>query len=557
MHAESATSSVAAGRTLRVHPGSWWTVFVALALVSIARADTIVLKDGRRIEGTVVSDAGGVVKVQTRLGDLEFPRADVASIEKSKTRSQEFADKEAAAKSAEDFYQLGLWAEQKKLKAETKKSMARALELDPNHALAHGWFGHVQYKGEWMTPADRDARMAKELEAEMLAKGLVRWQDRWVTPDEKAHLEKGEILVEGKWLTFPESQRKKGLEEFNGAWLPRAEALARIDVAAVEKVISATLPIAMTDDAIVAGPFPAETLEQICAGLKKGRAWFDRVYKSPHSLDLCGGRLAELYIFGESEPYLSTIPHFNALTKTLPEGWAEAVTKTHGYFFADPYPLSSARLWQRAEDDLIGHCYHHWGHLLLERLGYDGRLLPPWYEEGLAGLLEYRSHERNAVFCRGRARIGGEERPAGPSTGGGRPRAPGTKAGSSPAPPPKVGADFDPKDLGEGRWKEALKAGIEAKTAPPFDHLATLQFTELESADIAASMGIVEWLESRGPDALRAFHDELRKAAPLAPSRVIENSWQRDACYQKAFMAAVKMGWKEADQAWRQWLLSR
>lgn len=487
--------------------------------------------------------------VAARQGALAEASAPVAS---ATTVVEEFGDRWRAAKTAEDFFQLGKWAEARKRTADAKKCMAKALELDPKHEGAHLWHGHVQYRGEWMTAAERDARMAKDLEAEMLAKGLVRWNDQWVTIEERSHLEKNEVFVEGKWIPFEAAQRKKGLELCAGQWLPRAEALARNDAADASKAAKVELVVVLGPDALVAGTYPEDFATSIVAGLAKGRAWFDATYAAPKGLEIFGGRMAELYAFGDNDPYTSSIAYFNAQTKTLPAGWAEAVANTHGFFFADPYPVSSARKWGRAEDDLRGHCYHHWGHLLASRLGYDGRLLPPWYEEGIAALTEFQCHGRNAVFCRGKA---SEEAPVGPSTGGpGGKKDTGTKvkpgAPSKPSTAP-VSADFEEKDLRGGAWRAALKAGIGAKNVPAFDLLATRQFTQLEAPDIAAAMGIVEWLESR--NALRAFHDELRKRAPPSPTRVIDNPYERLDYYEKAFQAAVKMSTKQADEAWRQW----
>ncbi len=533
-----------------------WFLLVVLLLVATAAADVLVLKDGRRVDGTIVSETADKIRIKTSFGETEYARADVVNIERGKSKAQQLSEREAAAKTAEEMFQVGLWAEKNVSKGEAKRLMNRAIALDKDHAGAHGWLGHVQYKNEWMTPEQRDARMAKDQEDEMLARGLVRYDgpaesggSRWVTPEEKAKLDAGLVLENGKWMTPAERNRLHGLEEFEGKWLPRAEALARNDVASAAKDAGTELQTFVVDDAIVAGQYPERFLKEIGEGLTRGRGWFDKTYGSAPGLELLGGRLAEFYAFEEDAPYLATVPHFFALTKTLPEGWVEAVKNTHGFFWSDPYAVSSARRWKRAEDDLAGHCYHHWGHLLLNRLDYDGRLLPPWYEEGLACLLEFRSHQRNAVFCRGRAK---EQVLSGPTTGGPGPQHnPDTKVGKK-GPPPKPSFDFDPKNMRDGKWKDALKAGVAAGKAPALDHLATLQFTELDSPDIASAMGIVEWLESRG--ALRAFHTELRRAAPPAPLRVIENPYEREACYEKAFQAAVKMGWKEADQAWRAWL---
>lgn len=548
--------SRARGRVERMASTSFLRIAAVLVLACAASADTWVLKDGRRIEGTLVSESGGVITVKTSFGDILFKTAEVDRVERGKTRAEEFAGRWKAAKTAEEFFQLGRWAEEKKLTADTKRCMLRAVELDAKHAGANAWLGKVEYKGDWMTPAERDARQAADLEAEMLAKGLVRWRDQWVTPDEKGHLERNEVLLDGKWIPFEDAQRKQGLELSAGAWLPRAEALARNDALVAGGAAKIPLAVSLGSDALVAGPYPVDFLDGIGKGLVKGRAWFDGVYAPPKGLELFHGRMAELYVFGENEPYVATIATMNAWTKTLPAGWAEAVAKTHGFFFSDPFPVSSARRWGRAEADLAGHCYHHWGHLLVASLGYDGRVLPPWYEEGIAALTEFRSHGRNAVFCRGRASF---EEPVGPSTGGPGPKKdPGTKVkpGANTKPKPTdASPDFDPRDLRGGAWAGALKNALASNGVPSFDTLCTRQFTELESADIAAAMGIVQWLESR--NALRAFHDEMRKHAPSSPLRIHDNPYDRMACYEKAFQAAVKLSTKDADAAWRAWFTSR
>ena len=116
--------------------------------------------------------------------------------------------------------------------------------------------------------------------------------------------------------------------------------------------------------------------------------------------------------------------------------------------------------------------------------------------------------------------------------------------------------EFDPGKMGEGKWRDALKNGLAGNKAPRFDELASRQFTELEPADIAASMAIVEWLESFGPDALRTFLDVLRVGAPPAPTRVWPSVAAREEVYEKAFHAAVKLGTSDADQAWRRWFTS-
>ena len=509
----------------------------AIALVLFAAAafaDVIVTRDGQRIEGVIVRETATEVVVRTRLGEITVARDRIVDIERGKTRRQEFDERWSAAKTADAFHELGLWADDAKMAREARRAMKRALELDTKHAGANTWFGNVQYKGEWMTPEERDQRMAADRDAEMAARGLVKHGDDWVTPQERENLEKGLVLHEGKWMPFAEVQRAKGLEDWNGAWISSREAVARRSAAAVAEAAGVKFQVALGGELVlVAGPLPEESLARVAERCVAGRAWFDERYALEPTLDLFAGRMAELYLFGQDAPYMASIPHLATLSHTLPPGWGDAVKTTHGFLFWDPFPLSSARRWKREELDLEGHCYHHFGHLLVNRLGYDGRLLPPWYDEALSALVEYALHGRNAVFCRS-------------STSEGR----GTAAAGAMF-------SFDPRDLREGSWKGVLSRALEENAVLSFDHMARKQFSELELLDVAIGMGVLEWLSLQGPEALAKFHVEVRRVAPQAPTRVIDKTSDRQAHYDAAFLAACGMTWRDADQAWRAWARNR
>ena len=55
---------------------------------------------------------------------------------------------------------------------------------------------------------------------------------------------------------------------------------------------------------------------------------------------------------------------------------------------------------------------------------------------------------------------------------------------------------------------------------------------------------------------LRRFHEHVRAGQPAAPLRIDEDVRARLATYEAAFQDAVGMGWREADEAWREWILS-
>lgn len=231
------------------------------------------------------------------------------------------------------------------------------------------------------------------------------------------------------------------------------------------------------------------------------------------------------------------MPLFASWTPTSTPAWAEAVTRAYGLYWFDPRPLSSARQAHRPLEDLSGHCAHQFGHLMLGRLGYDGRLLAPWYDEALAALCEFEVYGRNATFCQER----------GSSAGGGTAAAAG-----------RVRFDYDPTAVRAGAWRATLAAALEAGAVGNFDSFARKDFSDLELLDVAAGMGVLTWLSERtapdGRPALGVFHGALRARGPAVPLRVHESSQERAAAHDAAFRAAVGLDLRQADAEWRAWV---
>jgi hypothetical protein len=505
-----------------------------LCLAAILAADTVILKDGRRIEGTIKSKTATHVVVATAFGELTFELSAVEEIVTGKTKKELLREKRAACKTGEDFYQLGLWCEQQKMASDAKGAYRKAIEVDPDHAAARGKLGFVQYKGEWMTPEQRDVRMKEDYEADMRAKGFVLHDGRWITPEEKLKLEQGLVLYKGEWLPKAEAMRLQGFLEFEGRWLPKAEALGWTAARDAEEAADRPFAKHITSQALLVGNTSVGILKEIGDGLDRSRGWFDETWEVEPGLKLFGRRLAEFYVFDDdSQPYLDTVDWIVGRSNYVPEGWADSAKATYGFVWIDPIAISSARQNMRPEGDLVGNCYHHMGHMMLNRLGYEGRLLPAWYDEGMAALCELRTHGRNAVFCRS------------------------SYAGYSGTSSGKIDLVLDDQVMRDGSWRSVLREALQQGAVPSFDKLALLEFSQLSLRDIATSMAIVEWLEKRGDGTLKRFHAELRKGAPPAPNRVIQAGADRLAYYDRAFEAATGLKTREADREWRNWFLKK
>ncbi len=215
------------------------SVAIALLAASSLLADDIELKSGGRISGMIREDNGSEVVVETITGTVKISKNDIAAIDK-KARSpvQDFYDKLNACKAPEDFtrlaewaddlkltrlardarskaagsrrkefdealkalpaeasadqlYDLGMWAKKYGLEAEAKAMLERAVLKNPDHELARRELGFKRFENKWLTEDEV-----------MLAKGLVKYEGQWITESQR------ELIVSEKTAKFKEREKK-------------------------------------------------------------------------------------------------------------------------------------------------------------------------------------------------------------------------------------------------------------------------------------------------------------------------------------------------------------
>lgn len=151
------------------------------ALISVASADEVVLKNGSKIEGTVVED-GNKIMIDIGSGTITVDRSEVKSINKANGLNEECDRrmKEARPDDAEAQWQVYVWAKQQEgLKARAERQLRKVLEIDPNHEGARRALGYVQHKGAWLTPEEHKAAL-----------GLVKYNGDWVSVETAERLKK-------------------------------------------------------------------------------------------------------------------------------------------------------------------------------------------------------------------------------------------------------------------------------------------------------------------------------------------------------------------------------
>jgi hypothetical protein len=152
---------------------------VALVLAAgAARADEVILTNGRRLTGTARVAPDGTVEVHSAAGSVGLPAHLVARIERSETFEQRVAAVRAALPKgdAEALFQLASWCAAEGASTLARRLYREVLILDPDHAGARR------------------------------ALGFRRFENRWVS-DEEYHALKGEVLYRGAWRPAVEVDR--------------------------------------------------------------------------------------------------------------------------------------------------------------------------------------------------------------------------------------------------------------------------------------------------------------------------------------------------------------
>jgi len=156
---------------------------LALAAAFLARADTVILDNGKTLEGHVI-DNGNSITIEMAQGTVKLAKSRVRSIVSKVTPQDEFSRKFAEIQAAiaaheiepgaaaERFFALATWAGEQGLSRGRAEALKRALDLDPEHAGAREACGYVLKDGRWLTKAERNQEL-----------GFVFYEGQWVSPE--------------------------------------------------------------------------------------------------------------------------------------------------------------------------------------------------------------------------------------------------------------------------------------------------------------------------------------------------------------------------------------
>ena len=205
-------------------------IMAVLFVCATVSADVIHLKDGRKVEGEIVSKDANKVSIKTKFGIVEFPMSEVKSIEEKKTKDQLYEEmlKNTNARDTDALMKLVKWCKENRMSSKASRHLKQIISLDPNHAEAREMLGYVKFEGRWVTKKEKEKLEAEADAKEKEAAGLVKYNGEWLPKEDVEKLKSGLVKYEGKWVTAQEKERlEKNLVLYEGEWIPAEDAEKR------------------------------------------------------------------------------------------------------------------------------------------------------------------------------------------------------------------------------------------------------------------------------------------------------------------------------------------
>ncbi|MCU0725012.1 MAG: hypothetical protein MUE73_04355 [Planctomycetes bacterium] len=465
-------------------------VFAVVLTAAAARADIIWLKGGGKLEGVVVADTGTQLKVRTAAGEIAVDKSKVDRIEKKATPTQEVEEKLKALDpdDAEGHFELALYCRKHGLRKQEADLYRKVLAIDDQHPGANQAVGNVEHDGRWMTPAERDRRVAEAEAAGMREKGLVEHEGRWVTPEEKANLEKGLVFRDGRWMTADEVKRADGFVPYKGGWIRKDELDARELTDRFTDVLRIEVKVSLTPHFAVVGTYDDAELKILADAAEATYRQFGSVFAVDPRDNLVEGREED-----EGNPRCLVLYTKKALDyvrfvdwmmerypQDMPASRANLMKQQKGFYFVYPGCYVAGYQFPNTFQQVRASIVHKLSHVLLQRVFYTGNWWPWWLIEGLGTWQEIALLGQCDTYCITDQGYGVQ------------------------------GGDPAQKWAGLSRWKEVVKSMVTGLTDPSLIELSKKGLNELDFRDLAKCWSLCEWLIAQNRDKFVRLVQELK-----------------------------------------------
>lgn len=151
------------------------SLLLTLLCAAGALADVVHLRDGRKLEGRVTVE-GDEVLIEQELGSVRVKADQIKTIERSADAEGETERlrRELAEGDADERYRFGVHLRERGRADEARRVFEGVLKLEPEHPGARAALGYVHHDGYWILASDH-----------YRAQGLVEHRGEWITPAER------------------------------------------------------------------------------------------------------------------------------------------------------------------------------------------------------------------------------------------------------------------------------------------------------------------------------------------------------------------------------------
>jgi len=188
-------------------------VLAAVLLAGAVAADEVYLKGGGRLSGRIVSRTETTIEVDVGAGRIGVPASSVLRIEEGRSPLQDYEERAGrlAPGDVDGWIALAQWAEGQGLGTQAREAYHRALAASPDDPRANAALGNMKVNGKWVTE-----------EESYRARGYVQYEGEWMTPAERDAAERARAAEEERDRERREADRR--VQEAEGR---AAEAEAR------------------------------------------------------------------------------------------------------------------------------------------------------------------------------------------------------------------------------------------------------------------------------------------------------------------------------------------
>jgi hypothetical protein len=153
----------------------WLVVVLALAAAPVL-GDEVFLKGGGKVTGEIIQETEEKVTVDIGMGTMAVQKSSVVRIERSASPLQEYRAQAAtlAPEDVESWRKLGRWAARQGLTKQAREAFGKVKAIAPDDPEANRALGLVLLDGHWVTEKES-----------FTARGFVQFEGEWMLPAER------------------------------------------------------------------------------------------------------------------------------------------------------------------------------------------------------------------------------------------------------------------------------------------------------------------------------------------------------------------------------------